>query len=576
MGYKPRSLFQIIEEINRSVFLPHIQRPFVWTEEQMRRLFDSLMRNYPVQTLLFWRTKDRIKARRFMSSIEWDADLHEYYDPTKSEAGVEKVFVLDGQQRLQTLFALFNGATQAPDGKTDLEAYSDACGGLNHNDDGLLYPLAFKTAAPDISYYRLRDLLGKDDRKPAEEIADGVNDLLDATLDDSGKARTDRQKRVRRNIAQVRSILREDRHFWIEELDGVAESYAYDRILDIFVRVNSGGTKLDAADLMFAAMKEGWDEIEENVEATVASLNGDRLAFDKAFPLKCMVVAHGAGADLGPEKFSTAAGDDLLKQIKENWDRSAEAFQQLRDFIRNDLKVYSDKVVRSYGSFVPIFDYLYHNPKPDPANRALLCGYYYKSQLFNWYGARTDQIIDVIHRIVGKPCGAFPLDDIKTYFSSSRGLSTEITLGHLEDIRLRFIMLNIVYVATTGGSPFDVAFDGNTPQIDHIYPQSKLRSVLGLTTQDINHLGNYRYIGASDNQRKRAELPAGYFSRLKAATVDIGKHLLVEPYSGDPSALLFDVSTYQAFRDARLSAIFDIADRVVNPEKHKLAAAATA
>lgn len=78
MSYKPRTLFRLIEEINSHLFLPHIQRPFVWDEDQIRRLFDSLMRNYPIQTLLFWRTKDAIKARRFMSSVEWDADLHEY------------------------------------------------------------------------------------------------------------------------------------------------------------------------------------------------------------------------------------------------------------------------------------------------------------------------------------------------------------------------------------------------------------------------------------------------------------------------------------------------------------------
>jgi uncharacterized protein with ParB-like and HNH nuclease domain len=65
MSYKPCSLFRLIEEINRRLFLPHIQRPFVWEEEQMLRLFDSLMRNYPIQTLLFWRTKDEIKARKF-------------------------------------------------------------------------------------------------------------------------------------------------------------------------------------------------------------------------------------------------------------------------------------------------------------------------------------------------------------------------------------------------------------------------------------------------------------------------------------------------------------------------------
>ena len=46
--YKPRSLLRLIEEINTSLFLPHIQRPFVWSEEQIEKLFDSLMRNYPI------------------------------------------------------------------------------------------------------------------------------------------------------------------------------------------------------------------------------------------------------------------------------------------------------------------------------------------------------------------------------------------------------------------------------------------------------------------------------------------------------------------------------------------------
>ncbi len=123
MSYKPRTLFRLIEEINVSLFLPHIQRPFVWDEDQIRRLFDSLMRDYPIQTLLFWRTKDRIMARKFMSSVEWDADLSELYDKPKSDQGVEKVFVLDGQQRLQSLFAVFNGALKSSDGKRDLKAY---------------------------------------------------------------------------------------------------------------------------------------------------------------------------------------------------------------------------------------------------------------------------------------------------------------------------------------------------------------------------------------------------------------------------------------------------------------------
>jgi uncharacterized protein with ParB-like and HNH nuclease domain len=172
MSYKPRTLFRLIEDINVSLFLPHIQRPFVWDEDQIRRLFDSLMRDYPIQTLLFWRTKDRIMARRFMPSVEWDADLSEYYEKAKSDLGVEKVFVLDGQQRLQSLFAVFNGAIKSSDGTKDLKAYFDVTAGNQLSDDGLLYRLEFR--ADDklpLPLYPLHNLLGVDAKKNALKLA---------------------------------------------------------------------------------------------------------------------------------------------------------------------------------------------------------------------------------------------------------------------------------------------------------------------------------------------------------------------------------------------------------------------
>jgi hypothetical protein len=567
MSYKPRSLFRLIQEINFSLFLPHIQRPFVWDVDQMRRLFDSLMRNYPIQTLLFWRTKDAIKTRRFMPTVEWDAELHEYYETAKSAGGVEKVLVLDGQQRLQSLFAIFNGAICGANGNELLEAYFDVTKGHAAGDDGLQYPLEFAAKPASVRHYRLRDLLGKHDQKNAEEISEEVNTHLDAALSETPEAAKSREKQVRRNIAQLVSLLREEKYFWIEELDGVASQYPYEKILDIFVRVNSGGTKLDSGDLMFAAMKADWNEVEEKVEQMVELLNAGRLSFDKDFVLKCLVVTHGQGAELRPERFTTAEGDKLLKAIETDWAKAEEAFQQLRDFIATDLKLYSDKVIRSYGSFNPLFDYLYHNPKPDPVNRSLMKGYYYKSQLFSWYAVRTDQVIDAVHRVVGKACpNGFPLSEVKDYFTRSFGVPVVLTAEHLSDMRLRFIILNLVYAEQFADSPFNVAYKGNEPHIDHIYPQSMLRSQLKLNTAEINHIGNYRYLGASDNIRKRAELPASYFTRMKEGKVDIRKHLLLPDVSDDPSLLEFDAATYSDFRDRRTQAIFQISNRVVNPE----------
>jgi hypothetical protein len=572
MSYKPRSLFRLIEEMNRNLFLPHIQRPFVWEDEQMLRLFDSLMRNYPIQTFLFWRTKDEIKARKFMEQVAWDADLSDFYDPNMSKQGIEKVFVLDGQQRLQTLYATFFGAITSPDNKR-AEAYFDITSGSVPDERGLLHKLEFLTAPLPLPWYRVADALGRDSQKNAEEIAERVNaalDNLNATdrerAQESAEEARDRARRVRRNSSQLFSLLRDDRHFWIQELDGVASEFPYARILDIFVRVNSGGTKLDASDLMFAAMKEGWSEIEEVIEETTELLNGTNLEFDKTFPLKCLLVAHGRGAEASSEKFMGADGEKLLGEMNAGWARAETAFQALRDFMKNDLKVYADKVIRSYNSFIPLFDFLYHNPKPNETSRALMRAYHYKAQLFGWYSQSTDTVINALHSIVGKPSTSnFPLAEVKEYFRR-RGNVTELQRHHMNEARLRSIMLNLIYVDQMGSSPFDVKFKGNDPHVDHIYPQSMLRTKFSLYSADINHIGNFRFAGATDNIRKRAELPASYFVRLKNGGTDIAKHLLLDDFAKDPSKLQFDLPTYMEFRNRRFERMWEILSATVNPE----------
>ncbi len=572
MSYKPSSLFRLIEDINRSIFLPHIQRPFVWEEDQMLRLFDSLMRNYPIQTFLFWRTKDEIKARKFMERVDWDADLSDLYDQGKSKKDIEKVFVLDGQQRLQTLYALFCGSITSADNRR-AEAYFDITSGMVPDDRGLLHRVQFSAEPLQLPWYRVADAMARDGQRNSEELADRINssiDNLNATAApdqrETPPQSREREKRVRRNSGQLLSLLREEKHFWIQELDGVANEYPYDKILDIFVRVNSGGTKLDASDLMFAAMKEAWSEIEEVIEQTTEMLNSTNLQFDKTFPLKCLLVAHGRGAEASPEKFTGPDGDMLMAAINTNWAKAEQAFQELRDFLKNDLKIYADKVIRSYNSFIPLFDFLYHNPKPNEATRILLKAYHYKAQLFGWYSQGTDTVVNALHTIVGKPTPTgFPMPEIKEYFRK-RGSATELTRVHMNETRLRFILLNQVYVDQMGTSPFDMKFKGNDPHVDHIYPQSMLRSKMGLLSADINHLGNLRFMGATDNIRKRAELPGDYFARMKAVGMDIKRHLLLSDYADDPKKLAFDINSYKKFRDRRFERMWEILSSITNPE----------
>lgn len=550
----------------QELLLPHIQRPFVWDEEQMVRLFDSLMRNYPVQTLLFWRTKESIKARKFMEELDRDADLSKLYVPSKSAAEIEKTFVLDGQQRLQTLYALFRGSVLDPR-NVALEAYVDLTHGSRELEGtDMLYRLQFSATSLPLPHYRLRNLLERDAQRDAASIAYDLNDELDTLLQESQDEQRARRRQVHTNISQMRSLLREEQHFWVEELDGIANKFEYRKILDIFVRVNSGGTKLTASDLMFAALKEGWEDIEENTEQTVDMLNmSDRLKFESSFPLKCLLVAHGEGAEVNEvAKFTGERGERLLGRLRDDWDRSEAAFQELHDFIANDLRLFSDKVIRSYNAFVPLFDFLYHNPKPTESSRVRMRAYYHKAQLFNWFGASGDTTINALHQYVGQQCpGGFPLQEIIDHFNH-RSFQTEIAEKHLTDNRLRGILLSIVYLDRIGTSPFDVRFKGNEPHVDHIYPQSMLRSRLDQLSAQINDIGNLRYVGATDNIRKRAELPADYFARMKREGVEIGRHLLVTQFVDNPSELKFDEPTFRSFREQRRYEIWRTLRKVVD------------
>lgn len=505
-----------------------------------------------------------------MSTVA-DVDLHTLYDASRSQEDVEKVLVLDGQQRLQTLYCIYYGFFQSVD-QIAKEAYFDVTNSEIDGVTGQIYNLKFfdSSSRPQLPLFRIKDLMSKYEKISPEDIADKINDELDGILNDDGDAdaKRNRERTIRRNISILRSILTEDVHFWIEELDGIVKNYPYKTILEIFIRVNSGGTKLDASDLMFAAMKELSAEIEENLEEAALLLSNGDLNFEIDTILKAILLINGRGATVDPNKFNGVDGVALVKSIDQNWEQKyLPAFQALRDFIVLDLRLDNAKVIRSYNSLVPILIYLYFNPTPTPQNKARLKAFYYKAQIFNWFSAQTDGILDAIYNRAFKDFDGtdFPLADILNYFSANRHYRVNFDISVIEDHSLRFFLLHLLYVEINSTSAFNFALKNNSPHIDHIYPKSKLaKEPFSLLSKDINHIGNYRLVGATDNIRKRAEVPDSYFLRLKDSGIDIQRHLLLPEYTDDPSKLKMDENSYLEFRNKRTMEIFRILEPKIN------------
>lgn len=92
-----------------AIKIPQFQRDFVWNRHKSAKLVDSLLKGYPIGTFILWRTKEQLRSIRNLGNIE--------LPPTP--AGDYIHYVLDGQQRLTTLFATVKGLTVERDGRPD-------------------------------------------------------------------------------------------------------------------------------------------------------------------------------------------------------------------------------------------------------------------------------------------------------------------------------------------------------------------------------------------------------------------------------------------------------------------------
>ena len=124
------------------LWLPNIQRPFVWSEGQICKLFDSILREYPISTLLVWKTKDSVRSRRFIDNFKKEqlSKLSDFFVPENNK---KKGLVLDGQQRLQALFIGLRGSYE---GK---ELYLNLLSGTSISPDDMAFQFSFRHQAAD-------------------------------------------------------------------------------------------------------------------------------------------------------------------------------------------------------------------------------------------------------------------------------------------------------------------------------------------------------------------------------------------------------------------------------------------
>ncbi len=283
--------------VNKEYLLPAIQREFVWKETQIERLFDSLMRDYPVGSFLFWDVNEENSSK--YEYYEFIKHYHErdFKHNPRYELERERnlVAVLDGQQRLTSFYIGLKGsyASKIPRKRWDNDkAFPRKYLHLNllNTADGEDFEYVFKFLTEKRAkqkddnhfWFKVSDILQLRSDRISEFIIDNFHNTVSRE-----KARL-----ASKILSKLSHVINEKEiiHPFIETDDEL------DKVLNIFIRVNSAGTELSYSDLLLSIATAQWDEINAREEIThfVDDINkiGSGFNFNKDFILKsCLVLS---------------------------------------------------------------------------------------------------------------------------------------------------------------------------------------------------------------------------------------------------------------------------------------------
>jgi hypothetical protein len=280
MRVMKQSLRKVVKVLNNAeedggFWLPNIQRPFVWSEEQTCRLFDSIMREYPISTLLVWKTRAEIKCRKFIDNYRatHSAHLSHFFVP---QNGLKKGLVLDGQQRLQSLFI---GLCGSHEGR---ELYLNMLSGEAAAPEDIKYQFAFRASDED-DYNRIPAAFRKSRSRAYwvkfKDIVFSKRDPVTEAQHLIEKCPLDPDEAMRSKISavlgQAFKTFHSDEGIVYQELDSIenSELYGEDDVVEVFIRANSGGTILGKSDLLFSLLSASWDQSNEEMEFLLEDLN---------------------------------------------------------------------------------------------------------------------------------------------------------------------------------------------------------------------------------------------------------------------------------------------------------------
>jgi hypothetical protein len=530
-------------------WLPNIQRPFVWNEDQIARLFDSILREYPISTLLIWKTKESVKHRKFIDNFVPGLKLTNFYVPDNARS---KMMVLDGQQRLQSLFIGLRGS------HLGRELYFDILSGFVAAPEDIRYRFAFKDKAAAVwPWERFKDIIFQNSRLPSD-IAEDLLKKAPAALSD------DDRRSVGRNVERARQEFVNGDNVTFQELDGIdnPDAYRLDDIVEIFIRANSGGTKLGKSDLLFSLLASSWEAADGEMETLLQDLNQGRFAFDRDFVLKSCLAMLGKGARYEVDKFRDGK---TKEEIIDQWPALSNSIKAVRDLLVAKTYIRSDKAMPSYLALIPLIYFQHHFPDKFAANQDMPM-YLLRVLVTGVFGGSPDNLIDKLIRNI-QDNGDFVLSEVYGVIRAD-GRSMEITPDVIFEQYYGSRSIHLFFNLWYRDFDYSPALDDNGPQIDHIFPQSLLktlkdvnsesgkRNVLHYRAEQRDQIANCMLLTADENgfSGKCDKPPTAWFDLSRFASPEAqSEYFKLHLIPTDPS--LWSLARYEDFIEARKALI---------------------
>jgi len=441
----------ILEKIDENqLFVPAFQREYVWKRDDAKQLIDSLIKEYPTGTMLTWETAKPPELK----------GPHKYDE----KQGAVKL-LLDGQQRVTTLYMLING--DIPPYYTPPEIMNDTRG------------LYVNVETLELSYYMKTRMENNPSWQNITDVFKRKVSAFDlqAKFADSGKNLTMQElKKLNDNINAITLI--KDREF-PEQIIPVKASIR--EAIDIFYKVNASGVALTDAELALAQISGYWPQARNRFKAKLAALEKEGCVFKLDFIVYVLLgCLYHMGSDM--RKLHDAENNE---KIRAAWERLE---KQVLDYVVNLMRAnafvdHTDEINSPYA-LVPIIVYCFdkNGTHLSDAEIRKMVKWFFYSQVRTRYVSQLPQKLDRDLRTVAE--SPQPFDALLQVIAEENRL--EILPAEFVGRAIQHPLFSMVrwYLKSRGAVCFTTGMSlrknmGRKYQLerDHIFPYSKLKEI---------------------------------------------------------------------------------------------------